>query len=214
MKRSVVFQFIMLFLVSGFVGGCAVGNKIDYARVSADFTATGTLAVSVAVHDQRDYVVSGAKMPTFVGLQRGGFGNPFNVSTASGRALAEDMAGIISEALSRKAFKAVPVAVAASDPPDAVLEKMKATRADRMVLLVLKEWKTDTYGNVALIYDVSLKVLDGSGKPLAEKKVDGRDNLGGSAWNPPAVARKAAPEAFKKKIEEMLNSAEVVAALR
>ena len=199
-----------LFMISG----CAVGNKYNYRDVVADISAPGSGAVGVAVHDQRDYVKSGEKPADFVGLQRGGFGNPFSVTTMSGRPLADDMTSVIAESLAKKGFKAIPVGVAPADAQGAVLEKLKATQADRMILLTLNEWKSDTYQNVALIYDVSLSVYDKKGKVLTEKKVNGRDNLGGSAWNPPAIARKEIPRALKEKLEQLLNSPETVKALQ
>jgi hypothetical protein len=40
--------------------------------------------LAVAVHDERSEVASGDKNPAFVGLLRGGYGNPMDVRTASG----------------------------------------------------------------------------------------------------------------------------------
>ncbi len=213
MKKSAwlcgVASFV-LFLVSG----CAVGNKYSYSEVSADIGISGNSAIAVATHDQREYVVSGDKKPQFVGLQRGGFGNPFVVTTASDRPLADDMTDVIAASLAKKGFKTVPVTVLYSDKQDGVVEKAKASNADRMIILTLKEWKTDTYQNVALQYDATVSVLDKEGKKLAEKNIKGRDNLGGSSWNPPAYARKAVPEAFKKKMEELLNTQEIAKSLQ
>lgn len=61
--------------------GCAVGNRYAYHTVVVDPSISGRSRVSVATHDQRAYVVSGNKDPQFVGVQRGGFGNPFDVRT-------------------------------------------------------------------------------------------------------------------------------------
>ncbi len=213
MKKSIWLCGMVLFVLF-LASGCAVGNKYSYSDVSADIGISGSSAISIATHDQREYVVSGDKQPQFVGLQRGGFGNPFVVTTASERPLADDMTDVLVASLAKKGFKTVPVAVLYSDKRDAVMEKAKAANADRMIILTLNEWKTDTYQNVALLYDATLSVLDREGKQLAMKSVKGRDNLGGSSWNPPAYARKAVPEAFKKKMEELLNAEEVAKALK
>ena len=66
--------------------------------------------------------------------------------------------------------------------------------------------------NTALIYAVTLRVLDMDGRVLAEKNLIGRDNLGSSFWNPPAHAKTAIPAAFKAKLEALLNSPDVLAA--
>ena len=209
MKRQLVGLYGMVLLVAFVGSGCAVGNKYNYSNVMADIATPGNSSVSVATHDQREYVVSGAKAPQFIGLQRGGFGNPFNVSTQSNRPLADDITDNITASLSQKGFKAMPVAVSFSDKPEAVLEKAKAANADRIVLLTLNEWKSDTYANVALQFNVTMSVYDKDGKKLAGKTIEGRDNLGGSSWNPPAHARKALPAALKEKLEQLLNSPEI-----
>ncbi len=195
-------------------GGCAVGNRYAYHDAVAAITAQGTKTVSVATHDQRGYVVDGSKSPDYTGTQRGGFGNPFDVSTGSGKALAEDMTAVMSASLAKNGFKTVPVTVSHADKPGAVMEKLAKSGGDSLALLTLNEWRSDTYTNVGLLYDLTLKIFDKGGSPLAEKTLKGEDNLGGSAWNPPAHARKAVPEAFGKKIEELFNAPEIAKALR
>jgi hypothetical protein len=81
------------------------------------------------------------------------------------------------------------------------------------LLLTLTEWKSDTFMNVALIYDVTLVVVDRGGTVLAEKRLQGRDNLEGSAWNSPSHARQAVPQAFKEKLQQLLDDDTVAAAL-
>lgn len=206
--------FFPLVIFGILTNGCAVGNKYAYHDAVAGITARGTKTVSVATYDRRDYVVDGSKTPAFTGTQRGGFGNPFDVSTGSGKALAEDMTAVMSASLAKSGFNAVPVTVLHSDDQAIVMEKLKKSGGESLLLLTLKEWKSDTYTNVGLTYDVTLKVFDRGGSPVAEKSLKGEDNLGGSAWNPPAHARKAVPEAFGKKIEELFNAPEIAGALR
>ena len=83
----------LLVIAAAFValGGCAIGNKYDYEVASIELPVVGTNEIGVAVVDRRPYVVSGDKQPDFVGLQRGGFGNPFDVTTKSGNPMAADM---------------------------------------------------------------------------------------------------------------------------
>ncbi len=207
---------LMVFIVIILSQSCFSAKNYNYRDIVADISSSGTVSISVAVHDQRDYVQSGNKRPDFVGLARGGFGNPFSVFTLSGRPLADDMTDVITASLAKKGYKAVPLTVLYSDSRDAVLDKMKAARADRMILLTMNEWKSDLnpYQDVTLIYGVQLAMYDSDGKIRAEKKIDGRDSLGGDAWGPAAYARRAVPEAFKKKIEELLNSPDIAKALQ
>lgn len=196
------------------LAGCAVGNKIQYANGKPTIGISGTHAVAVASHDQRPYVVSGDKPVTFVGLQRGGFGNPFNVTTASGGPLADDFSTAIQSALDAKGYSATVVRVTPSESQETVASRLRAAGAERQVWLTLREWKSDTFNSTALIFDVSLRILDGSGAPLADESFSGREDLGGSMLNPPSHAKKAVPDAFRRKLEEWFSNPEIVRALQ
>jgi hypothetical protein len=193
---------------------CAVGNKHRYADVVADLPYTGSGKVAVATVDQRPYVLSGNKKPHFVGLSRGGYGNTFSITTVSGRPLADDMTSAVERSLAARGFQGVPVFVSPGETDAAVAEKIRATNAERAVVLTLREWKSDTYQNTALHYDLTLRVLDASGALRAETALSGKDDLGGSFWNPPSHAKSAGPPAFKSKLEQMLADPQVAAALR
>jgi len=194
------------------LGACAVGNQHDYkAEVPVIGSAPfGTAAV--AAQDRRPYVVNGEKPENFVGLSRGGYGNPFNVTTASGNPLAIDIRDTVIAALKKNGVDAEPVALrpAQADPRQSLLVLNK----DRSLLFVVSEWKSDTYMNTALIYDMRLTVLDKSGREIAENVVSGRDDLGGDFINPPAHAKRAIPAAFKAKLEALINDAKILAALK
>lgn len=215
MKTAPAWNVLPPFLIFGILtSGCAVGNKYAYHDMVANIGATGTKTVSMATHDRRPYVVDGEKRPDFTGTQRGGFGNPFDVSTETGKALAEDMTAVMSASLAKNGFKTVPVTTLHSENPAAVMEKLKKSGGDLSLLLKIDEWISDTYTNVGLRYDATLSVFDKDCSLIAEKRIKGEDNLGGSAWNPPAHARKAVPEAFVKKIEELFNAPEISKAFR
>ena len=203
-----------LALIALLASGCAVGNRYAYHSVIVNPALSGTSTLSVATHDQREYVRSGDKPPQFIGLQRGGYGNPFDVKTTDDRPLAENMTTVIVNSLGLKGFRAQAVVVTSSMSLSEVRHRLTALDAERALLLMLHEWKSDTYMNVGLHYDVTLLVLDRAGTVLAEKRLSGHDNLGGSFWNPPSHARDAVPRAFKAKIEELLNDTAVASALR
>ena len=202
---------VLIMLLS--LAGCAVGNRYAYNDVVADIHASGSKTVGVAVHDQRPYVRDGTKDPDFVGLQRGGYGNPFDVTTASEQPLAGDMTQTLVSSLAKKGYNAVAVEVTKTDNGDAAWRKLIATNADLLILLTLNEWKSDTYMTTTLYYYVTMRMRDQDGKDLAEQKLKGKDNLGGDAWDPPSHAREAVPQAFKAKVEELLNNTDVAAAL-
>ncbi len=204
-----------IFLVGAvLLGACAVGNQHAYHAVTADLTSSGSGRIGVATHDQRPYVVQKEKGPHFVGLSRGGFGNPFDVTTEGDRPLADAMTRAISNSLQKKGFEPVPLFVPPSESSESVRKMLLQSQVDRAILLTLREWKSDTYMDTSLLYDVTLNVLDRTGRVIGEKRVQGRDNLGADVINPPAHAREAVPKAFKAKLEELLNDPAVAKALR
>ena len=74
--------------------------------------------------------------------------------------------------------------------------------------------KSDTMNNTALIYDVTLRVYDRAGSEIAQTSLHGRDNLGGSFWNPPSHAKQAVPSAFAEKLADLFADPEIERALR
>ena len=205
---------LLVVLVVAVTAGCAVGNKHGYSAVRPELGVQGNRSVAVAAQDARPYVVSGNKTPDFVGLQRGGFGNPFDVTTESGKPLVDDIAATIASSLERKGFKSTAVKVAPSGTRADVRPLAAQARSERIALVLIREWKSDTYMNTALLYDVTLYVYDNAGNELAVNRITGRDDLGGSAWNPPEHAKGAVPAAFTKKIEELFAPDAVAKSLR
>lgn len=179
-----------------------------YRSVVANVPVSGSGQVGIATHDQRSYVVSGRKTPDFVGIIRGGFGNPYDLATDDGRPLADGMTEAIANSLKPKGFRPVPVSVAPSDSPAQAREKAVKAGGTRTVLLTLREWRSDAMYRTGMDYDVTLSVLDGGGAVLAEKRLQGSDNLGGASG-----ARDAAIQAFRTKLETLLGDPAVAQAL-
>lgn len=213
MSRSTKIAGLALAVVVG--GGCVTGVKHPYHTILADLAASGSGIVAVATHDQRTYVLNGNKSPAFVGLSRGSWGEPFDVSTASENPLAEDLTWSMSASLENRGFRVDDVNIDHSAAPDAVIASLKATGAHRLVLLTLAKWKSDTFYNTALIYDATLEIFSSDGSPLATSHVAGRDNLGGNALlGPPTHARQAVPSAAGEKLEELFNDPRIMGALQ
>jgi len=209
-------QIIFIPLVVLLFTSCALGHRHNYHDTIANIAASGNITVALATHDQRQYILSGQSAPEYVGMRRGGFGNPFNITTVSGKPLAEDITTSICNSLSAKGYKAVAVSVVHSDTRDKVIEKMKQSESKRLLLVTLNEWQSDTSINTGLSYNVRLEVLDSNGHKLAEKIIKGDDNFRSSvwAWDPLAEGREAIHKAFKEKLEALLNSGEVLKTLQ
>jgi outer membrane lipopolysaccharide assembly protein LptE/RlpB len=196
------------------LSGCAVGNKHVYHDVGAEVSAKTGKSVAVASVDQREYVLSGQSKPELVGTQRGGFGNPFNVLSASGRALSSEFTTAIRTALERNGVKVVSLETKPSNASQPAMAALMASAHDRLLLLLIKEWIGDSQLNTKVRYDLLLTVADSSGKTLATKGYAGERDLGGSFLNGPGHAKEVMPQAFRVAIETLLNSPEIITALQ
>jgi len=206
---------LILLAFSLILNGCAAGNKHSYHDVSIKFKVENLSKLAVATLDQRSYVKNGDKKPNFVGLQRGGYGIPFDVSTVSGRPLAEDMTTTLVQSLKKQGVDAIAVPTEVISSIESISSNLLESKADRSLLLILREWKSDTKQRTALEFDITLMILNDLGKVLAEETLNGRNNLGGAAkFNPMGHAKEKTPFAFKKTIEFLLNKESISSALK
>ncbi len=210
MKIQSILSLFILAFVTVVIQGCA--NKFSYSDANVSFKGVGSGKLVIATHDLRPYITNANKTPDFVGVVRGGYGNPFDVTTESGKSLAEEFTSTLASSMQRGGFTIIPVFVNPLDNNATVKAKMLAAGGDKGLLLLLKEWKSDTYVNTSLFYEMTLQVLDGSAKVLGEKFMNGTDSLGGS-FNTYKHVHAAVPKAFKDKLEELINSPEIQSAL-
>jgi hypothetical protein len=211
MKKSLILPTLALAFLTLFTQGCA--NKLSYSDANVSFNGTGSGKLAIATHDQRPYIANGDKTPDFVGLVRGGYGNPFDMTTQSGNSLAEEMTQALAASFQKSGFVTTPVLVSPSDNDQQVIGKIFNGQTNRAVVLLLQEWKSDTYASTSLRYDLTLRVLDGSARVMAEKQMNGNDNLGGGLMNAYSHVNAAVPQAFKAKLEQLINSPEIQRAL-
>ena len=200
-------------LLSFVIGGCAFGNKIDYVSQTPEIQIHTKKEIAVGVQDLRPYVISGEKSKEFVGLQRAAMGNPFGVHTMSGHALADDIANVIISALKKNNITARSIVLPSTQDKEQTLDALLKLDADKYLLVRYSEWKSDTYVNVALTYDISAQVYDKTGNLLAENRVNGEDDLGGSFMNPISFAGEAVPKAFREHTKTLLDHPDIAKAL-
>jgi hypothetical protein len=213
MKTMPISRNAILFVAGLTASGCAVKNQYAYDQAKPELIASGTQSVAVATLDQRPYVVAGSKTPDFVGLQRGGFGNPFSVTTASGNAMADDLTTAIVSALDVQGFTVQSIATTAGNASEDTVQQLVATGAGKLVLLTMNELKSDTLVNVRYAYDMTLQVFDANGTKLAQTRAHGEETLGGSVFNPMKVATENVPKAAQSTLETLFNAPAVVKAL-
>jgi hypothetical protein len=190
------------------LGGCAIGVTHEYQNAAPELKASAGTKLGLGVQDKRVYIVSKNKPETFVGLSRGGFNNPFDVNTVSGKPLADDFTQTIQAALSSKGVKVSALSLPVGTDESEAIKRLSAA-GDKAIFIVIYEWKSDTFVDTTLAYDIQAKVIDASGKVLASKKMSGKDNLGSAGMNAPGYSRQAVPVAFRKKLEELFAAPEI-----
>lgn len=158
------------------VGACATQSYSDLPVGLQAVAPSGTIAV--AVHDTRPYIVNRTKEESFAGLQRGGYGNPFDLKTPNGAPLAIEMRDSLVKALKSRGATPTPVRVAPADSLVDARAKLLAAKARRSVLVTLREWKTDTLMRTDFHYDTTVSVFDERGSQLASNSLRGTDALG------------------------------------
>jgi hypothetical protein len=204
--RSLVLLAILV------LSGCAVGNTVDFRAQKPAVTATTDKTVTVAVLDQRGYVISGDKAPNFVGIRRGGFGNPFDVTTRSGGPLAGEITVMVVDALKAQGIEASAVTVAPGKDPQLAAAALAGTSPERGLVVLIGEWRSDLYMNMEVDYDLTAQVLDAEGALLASSNEAGNNRLGQASFE--KEVSDAASGALKRKLEALLNDPAVVAALK
>lgn len=195
------------------LSSCAVGNRYAYHDVTADLPVRGGESVAVATLDQRPYVLSGEKTPQFVGLMRGGFGNPFNVTTRSGKSLADDMSASIASSLQAKGFRAEALAVPHAATREDAIDSLRQTGARRLLLLSLPEWKSDSYADVTVKYEMRFDALDPAGNVLGNTSLKGTETEMLKAFYTGATVSDAVRRVFAGKLAEAFSDPEIVKAL-
>src|SRR5260370_3677545 len=95
--KRLAFRLLFVALLSGCAGK---GLKLQYNDITPKTQFETHAKIAVGVHDQRSYIVSGEKDPTFVGLNRSGLGIPHDVNTQSGLPLASEFQNSMTNALS------------------------------------------------------------------------------------------------------------------
>lgn len=175
----------------------------------------GNAKLAVATVDERPYVLNGKNPQEYVGIIRGGFGNPFNRDTDDGKPLADDFSASIVNSLAAKGFQVIAINTPPAKSSVAALEALRQSGAHRLILVELRDWQSDTMINPTVNCDVTLHVYDASGRELASvKDTKNYDMHGGSIFNTPGSSRDKVYRFYEHKIVEWFSDPKIEAALQ
>lgn len=166
------------------LGGCVVGQSLpaEYQAPPAA-VAAGRAKVAVVVADERTYVKSGDKPPYFIGQYRGGFGNPWDVTTKDKAPLANLLERDLVNEIKSLGYVVVPRA-----------------DASRVLDVSIADWKFDGMVNGKFWYELHERVMGADGSQLASSNVMDSQVIEGSVWT-------GAKGAFEAKMPELYAGA-------
>ncbi|MCP4641491.1 MAG: hypothetical protein GY851_13700 [bacterium] len=207
-------QAMQLAMCVALLAGCGSVKHFNYdSQVTPRLTASAPIRVAVGVLDHRPMVLSGSWPVSVAGFTRGGVGQVYKIHTLSGEPLADDMSWTLVRALDMRGIDGQQVFLRPAMSHEDAVAALKATDCDRLVLVVLDRWKSDTYAETNLSYDVTVEVLSETGSMRVRRHTEGYDHLGTRPWRQTRYAHKAVAKAYGGKFEDLLNDPNVVRAI-
>jgi hypothetical protein len=168
-----------------------------------DYSASATTIdeqnrVYVNVQDERPYVKNGDKDPWYVGKYRGGFGNPWDVTTENDIPLAELLSKDLTEALLAEGFDT------------------NSANTNRTLTVLINDWNFDGYQNGRFWYDLEVIVSDQNGQQLESTVLKEETVIDGTFWGgAKAGFEKQMPTIYKNIIASIVSkNQQVLDALR
>jgi hypothetical protein len=175
---------------------CVAGQKVDTTySPEPESVAADQGAVTLSVTDQREYVLSGAKDPSYIGKFRAGFGNTWDVKTEGQVPLAELIAKDLGADLEALGFS-LPEGVA----------------TPRRLEVSIKDWNSDSYKHAEIWYDLDVRVTDGQGEMLHEETIK-KENIvieGSAMTGPKKAFMKEYPGIYKGVIMQIARDNDAV----
>ena len=196
-----MFRFFLLLSVA-LLASCGSNSAIDrtenyiYAWPNINYEMNEDITIGVI--DHREYVTNDKVDPSYVGIMRGGYGNPWYMHTESGKPLADDISqavvsGFLNSGIDAKNIRLNPKA----SIKDAA-SNLNSSDSSKKLLIIIGQWKSDTYKNTNFYYQLTVKTYDQSGENIASYTAQSSDD-GASVVSPMDAGRKALTEALNAK---------------
>ncbi|HEY2289677.1 MAG TPA: hypothetical protein VGM86_03140 [Thermoanaerobaculia bacterium] len=170
MKRAVLIGIVFLLSLRSVMAA----TPPPILKLSLPFKGTTALAVL----DARPDVISGDRKETFVGFSRSLYGIPYPAHTASKQPLAQDLLDLVSRGLKLGGTPAQTVKVSPFSHRDGAIKALQVTGTERLILIEIRDWWTDTLIHTDLHYDLGLTIFNAQGQELGSTSVTGHDELG------------------------------------
>jgi hypothetical protein len=160
--------------ISAFAGFAAAAPPPAILKLSLPSKSPTALAVL----DERPDVVKGERKETFVGLSRSLYGIPYPAYTQSKRPLAQDFSDLVTRGLKLGGTPVQSIQVTPFKGRAGAIKSLQASGAERLILIEMHDWWSDSLIHTDLHYDLALTVLDVQGQELGSSTLTGHDELG------------------------------------
>jgi len=136
------------------------------------------------------------------------------VTTSSGRPLADDLLQAFTNTLRSAGTVVTGSTLSGTLSPEMAISTLAKSGTERILYISFKEWKSDSFANSWIIYDVTAQIYDKNKKLLGSNHLQGKDAITSSAAMAANDANNSITTAFQLKIKELLSSPEIIAALQ
>ena len=207
-QKQSSFVAILSALIS--LTSCTAYNKFDIRKAQVT-SPSGKASVFVVGVDEREYLKNGEIGPDYLGLTRDGVGIPYLIKTATKRPLALEIAEAVTDSLHAGGRQTVK-AESAKDGASAV-SKFRGIGVNRLVLIRIKKWESETLWRTGLDYSVNVDVYDKGGQLLSSSSKANYADLGGSAL-PAMHAKESVMRELGSILTSLLNEPQIQKALQ
>jgi len=171
-------KYLCLLLISLVLVGCAFGRKQDYLQAHPVLELTRTGRLAVGVQDRRPYILDHDKDKTSWAYKEAATETLSTWVRSPNRLSPKIMAKVLTVALGRSGAMVTPVKLSPSLSKAEAIRALQSTDAGKSLLLLLYEWKSDTYNGTEIIYELEMEAIDKQGKVRARKRAQGIDQSG------------------------------------
>jgi hypothetical protein len=199
----------VLFFIVVFVSGC---YSLNIYLTKPVIQSKGNKALTIATLDQRPYILKKESKPEYVATVRGGYGNPFDVLTDSGKPLSSDISGIVANSLKNNGYSFQVINTIPSDKKDETLNNMKQHASERYILIHIKELRGDSMYVTNYFSNIDIEVYDKNMMVIAKNNQQSSGSLG--AVFSFSGFQEVILGSIKKDIESLLNNPGVINALK
>jgi hypothetical protein len=197
-------------LVFLFFTGCVISQKTNYTDGFYEIKLPITrnyYDIVLVVQDKRPYVLDGSFSPSYCGTLQALNGISYPLHTLSDKPLTDDLAILLEKALEKNSLN---VELQFAKPIQEIEEIYSTSKTlnKRLLILILRDWQTDTFVNSDFIYNFNLLVINDQGKKIFEINSQAKKRIYAPGNGTPTLK-----EQIESVFEGVFNSPEILKAI-